>query len=269
MIKIVTFTPVWQRPEIFEICLAGLDRLKNYKPERFEIRPFFIVSENRAAKQVERYGFDYILWQNQPLGQKKNAGLKYVMENYDFDYMMELGSDDIITNEYLDFVESRMKKGSMQFVVDCVYFVDVLTGKTACWTTDKIIGLGRCLHRDALELFAPDYELWEPQRNMAMDGCSWMNLMAKNVFCELLSSRRYFTLDIKSDVNINHLDSFVPHYTATDELLCHFPEGDLIVGLIEKYKKEGIPEKILEAHSERSRLIDEEKKLLQLLINEN
>ena len=118
MIKILTFTPAWQRPEVFEICLAGLKRLKNYKPKKFNIQPFFVVSESRAARQVERHGFDYILWQNKPLGEKKNAGLKYAMENYDFDYFLELGSDDIINNDYLDFVYPRMKAGAMQFVVD-------------------------------------------------------------------------------------------------------------------------------------------------------
>ncbi len=233
-IRILTFTPVWRRPEVFEICLAGLKRLQHYDPKRFSIRPFFIVSESEAAIQVERYGFDFIYWQNQPLGAKKNAGLKYAMKNFEFDYLMEIGSDDIVNNEYLDYIEPQMRAGVMQFIPCAVYFIDVLTGKTACWVTDKVLGLGRCIHRNALELFAPDYELWTPEKERGMDTCSWMNLMWKKVFVKILPHTNHFTLDIKSEVNINHLDSFVPVVDTAEQLLSHYPEGDMIMKLIEE-----------------------------------
>lgn len=231
--KILTFTPVWRRPEVFEICLAGIKRLQQYAPERFKILPFFIVSEPEAAAQCERFGFDFIFHKNQPLGAKKNAGLKHVMENYDFDYLMELGSDDLVTNDYLDYIEPYMAAGVGQFVPRDVYFIDIRTGQTAHWRTDKILGAGRCISRGALELFAPGYKLWIPTKERGMDTCSWLNLMSKAVFVKLLPTERVYTLDIKSDTNINSLAPFIPSSMLPEQLLGYFPEGHMVMELIE------------------------------------
>jgi glycosyltransferase involved in cell wall biosynthesis len=149
--KILTFTPAWQRAEILEICLTGLKRLKEYNPEKFEITPFFIVSEKQTEEQVKRFGFNTFFYKNQPLGEKKNAGLNYALKNFTFDYVMELGSDDLIANEYLDFVEPYLEQKIPLFNVSTVYFIDAHDGHTAKWTTEVVLGLGRIMTREAID----------------------------------------------------------------------------------------------------------------------
>jgi len=236
-IRILTFTPVWRRPQVFEICLKGLKRLQEYKPETFAVRPFFIVSEPAAAEQVERYGFDFIYWENKPLGLKKNMGLRYAMNSFDFDYLMEVGSDDLIANSLLDVLNPYFTQETPQITPQSVWFIDVVTGKAAFWTTSVVLGAGRCISRAALELFSPAYELWEPLINRGMDSHSWRNLQKKGIGNILVPLRsRVYNLDLKSEVNINSLDVFLPAYHSVRKILSHFPEAEDVMRLINQNK---------------------------------
>ena len=149
-IKILTFTPVHERYEVLLICLKGLTRLVNYKPETFDIRPFFIVSNNQEKDIIEQFGFDYMEYKNEPLGEKKNAGLKYAIEHFEFDYLMEIGSDDLIIDEYLDLIEPELRAKTPLFNLSTCYFIDTVSGKASKWTSDIVIGLGRFISRDAI-----------------------------------------------------------------------------------------------------------------------
>ena len=149
MYKILTFTPVHERFEILLIFLKGLKRLQKYKPEKFQIRPFLIVSSQEEKEIVESFGFDFMEYKNEPLGEKKNAGLKHII-GWDFDYLMELGSDDLISNDYLDFIEPELKKKTPLFNASTVYFIDTITGRGSKWSSDIVIGLGRCISKDTL-----------------------------------------------------------------------------------------------------------------------
>jgi len=234
-LKIVTFTPVWKRPEVFEICLKGLKRLKEYDPERFDITPFFIVSESIAAKMVMDYGFDFIYSQNQPLGAKKNVGLDYVYDNYDFNYIMEIGSDDLITNDFLDFIEPWFKDRVPQITPFDVWFVDSATGKTAYWTTEMVLGLGRSISKGAIaKVKKRGLPMWQPEGKRGMDTFSWRTLAKVGITNTLIKPEKIYTLDIKSEVNINDITPFTPHEMTYQELLSHFPEGDDVIKLIEK-----------------------------------
>lgn len=237
MIKILTFIPVWRRPDVFEICLTGLKRLQNYNPEKYCIQPFFIVSETEAEEQIKKYGFDYIWHANLPLGAKKNAGLKYAMENFDFDYILELGSDDLITNKYLDLIESYLVEGIDQIVPNTVWFMDITSGKTASYTTNKIIGAGRCISRKAIELFKhTEYKLWTPELNRGMDTCSWQKLLSFGVHATIVKVNSIMILDIKSEVGINNIRPFAPNIITALELAKRFDECEMIVNLMLKYK---------------------------------
>jgi len=164
-IKILTFTPVYKRFEIFAICLKGLARLVNYKPEKFKIIPFFIVSGDEERDMVESFGFDYLFYKNEPLGEKKNAGLNHIVKNFDFDYLMEVGSDDLIADDYLDFIEPELKKKTPVFNISTVYFIDTVSGKSAKWETDIVMGAGRCIKKDCiLNSFSVEFKF---SQNMA------------------------------------------------------------------------------------------------------
>jgi len=227
--KILTFTPVWGRPEIFEICLAGIKRLMKHDPKRFQIIPFFIVSEGWAAQLLNKHKFAYIYHQNQPLGAKKNAGIRYAIDNIEFDYILEIGSDDLISGQWLDIAEPYLLEGVKQLHPSNVYFTDVRTGKAAEWTSAKIIGLGRFISRAAIKTAIQRFELWEPKGNRGMDTYSWNQLQKCGIGNQIINtSGQVLTLDLKSDTNINQMAAFKATEKTADEIIGAFPEAPLI-----------------------------------------
>lgn len=151
MIRIAIITPVWQRRPILKVMLKGVQRLLKYRHDAFEIKPFFAVSEYYDEKVIQDAGFDYVYAENNPLGAKKNKLIDFVVRSWKFDYVMELNSDNVISNEVLDIYEPLMLDNVPLFCPDNVAFVDVNTGKTASWHTDFITGAARCMSRRAVE----------------------------------------------------------------------------------------------------------------------
>lgn len=232
-LTILTFTPVWQRPAVFEICLKGIKRLQQYKPDVFRIHPFFIVSEAEAARMCQKYGFDFLYYHNQPLGAKKNAGLDYALQMYGWDYMMEIGSDDIINNSYLDFVEPYLRAKTPQLCPHDVWFIDTITGKTAYWETDKVLGAGRMISRATIQkVYNKKYKLWDAELSRGMDTSSWRNILRHNIENTIIKTDAIYALDIKSSVNINPLTNFQASEISPRDLLANFPEGNDILKLI-------------------------------------
>jgi hypothetical protein len=233
-ITILTFTPVWKRPAVFEICLKGIDRLVKYAPARFNIIPFFIVSESWAAKAVLARGYQFIMMPNSPLGAKKNIGMKYAFEEFQFDYLMEIGSDDILTNQYLDIIEPLCRTEVAEFCISTCHFIDTITGAVALWKTDKVLGLGRCISRPAIAKVLRTTTLWGNERERGMDTYSWRQLQAVGVENTLIENDTVLGVDIKSEVNINPISKFTPINTTPENMLKNIPEAPEIIKLIKK-----------------------------------
>lgn len=92
-IKVLVFLAIWGRPAITELCLMGIDRLRG--EEGFKIEALAVISENSMIPLCEKYGVHYVMAENKPVGRKKNIGLQEA-KKFDFDYLMELGSDDLV-----------------------------------------------------------------------------------------------------------------------------------------------------------------------------
>ena len=243
MINILTFTPVWQRPEIFSICLDGIARLVNHDKTRFNIRPFFMISESWAAVELLKRGYEFIYTQNDPLGAKKNAGLDYVLKNISFDYILEIGSDDLIASSWLDKVEPLLLQSVAQIHPSTCYFIDILTGTAAVWYVERVLGAGRFISRAAIKKALQRGAFWEEKGRRGMDTYSWRQLQNVGIGNTMVKTKDVTVLDIKSDVNINHIAQMhylQPSPRTIDEILIHFPESDLIRSVIASAAKQSI-----------------------------
>ena len=96
--KLMFFLAAWRRPEITEICFLGIKRLKAQQVH--DIQCVAVISEASMIPMCKAYGIEWCIHENLPLGRKKNYGLTYAMR-FDFDYMIEIGSDDILKNDFL------------------------------------------------------------------------------------------------------------------------------------------------------------------------
>lgn len=148
--KILFFLAVWRRPEITELCFMGLQRLMKHRPSQ----ALAIISEESMIPLCEKHGILYVMAENEPLGRKKNVGLNAAMK-MDFDYLIELGSDDVILNDIFEKYAPMMKKGEDFFGSNRLLFVDTSTGNSRDYEAKEAQygygwGLGRAMSRKML-----------------------------------------------------------------------------------------------------------------------
>lgn len=149
-IDILLYFAVHGRHDLLKVCIRQVQLLMKYDPLRFNIIPFAVCSSDADSAILTAAGIDNIQHRNDFLGEKKNAGLAYALEKFTFDYMLEIGSDDLIhpylLEEYLPYFKAQI---GMISANQC-YFIEIPSGKVATWKTDVIIGAGRCIHRSLL-----------------------------------------------------------------------------------------------------------------------
>jgi glycosyltransferase involved in cell wall biosynthesis len=201
-VKLLFFLAVWKRPEITEICFMGLKRLR--ESGKFPIDVLAVISEESMIPLCEKYDVKYCMHENQPLGAKKNFGLQCALE-LDFDYLVEIGSDDLIKTELLDRYAPLFKRGVS--VIGICNFAVIDSGTGACKEYREgfsaSFGLARTMKRDVIERIG---KLWPDEINKGLDGKSHFKITKAGFFGKRVSTDEPLAIDIKSDVNIWSFD---------------------------------------------------------------
>lgn len=194
--KLLIYTAVWKRPEITEICFMGIKRLQ--KVPGFQIEAFAVISEEEMIPLCEKYGVDWCMTANHPLGAKKNFGLSQLKER-DFDFLIEIGSDDLILEELLNQYKKFFVKYDFFGVCDAGY-IDAETLQCVRLQSDAVYGAGRAISRIALEKM--NWTLWK-NVSKGMDKSSLTNLYNLGFKYWVIPPIDYpLVIDIKSPVNI-------------------------------------------------------------------
>jgi hypothetical protein len=190
--KLLIFTAVWQRREITEICFMGINRLQ--KCGTWNIQAFAVISEESMIPICEKYGVGWTMFQNQPLGAKKNHGIKEALK-LDFDYLIEIGSDDLLKNEALDLYKWDAP------VIGLMDFALINTASGQCKKIDTNIpkfGAGRAIQRQVLE----HGKLWSDKLSKGMDNNSAMSIGRAGFTQKGVRSENPVAIALKSGVNI-------------------------------------------------------------------
>jgi hypothetical protein len=143
--KVLFFLAVWKRPEITEICFMGLNRLKNTGLCQMEF--LAVISEESMKPLCKKYGVEYVMADNLPLGRKKNIGLTHAFTK-SWDYIIELGSDDLLKNEMMETYLNE-KKAFMTLENFC--YLNSENGECRNVRSSISYGMGRALNRDVLK----------------------------------------------------------------------------------------------------------------------
>lgn len=136
---------------MLEVFLKGLERLKK-EHEDIELMPFAVYSAPKEGRMLKKYGVRSFQFDNEYVGRKKNAGLRELMK-LDWDYMLELGSDDLVHPGLLWMYRPYFQQGVNCFGINSCWFVDVETKRVALWKHDYAIGAGRCIKRSVFDGF--------------------------------------------------------------------------------------------------------------------
>ena len=164
-------------------CIEVLYKLE---PKGIELNFFLILSieDPDFSKHLDnQYECYYSVCPNKPLGVKKTFGLANAIKYYpDYDYIMELGSDDFINPKLFDLYKPLMNNGFKFFGMNNLYMYHVRTDKLI-WVKDfagedMTFGAGRMIHKSVIEKMGCD--LWDDY-NEGLDTMSAKKIKSHGV----------------------------------------------------------------------------------------
>lgn len=128
---------------------------------------YTVGSEGNDSRQLaQKYGFHYIEHQNQPLGAKNNA-LSYSLKDVQFDYVILLGSDNFVSDNFTTIISEYLTSFKpLCTTFDSLYFYNQNTKLLTFY--EGVTGVGRCFAREVLE--GCNWKLWESDKKNALDS---------------------------------------------------------------------------------------------------
>jgi len=208
-IRLAIVTSIWKRHDIFELFAKGVKHLQQ-QCDQFEIE--VIVSGSEWIKSHDLvsvlHGFKYIEIPNEPLAAKVNA-TTYACKDLKVDYVLCVGSDDIITPELLNEYAIYMRKG-IDFigVTDC-YFYDTVSEKSLYWggyrepyRKGHTTGAFRAISARLLDLW--DWMPWENKDSLVLDKSMQdkLKVTPHSIHTFSMKEKGMYALDIKSSTNM-------------------------------------------------------------------
>ena len=194
-VKLLVYLAVWRRPEITEICFMGLNRLRKVKG--YDINVLAVISEEEMIPLCEKYDVNWVMHYNKPLGKKKNFGLKHALK-FDWEYLIEIGSDDLLKDEILDLYRPHFGKSP---IIGLTSLCFINSEDLACrfYPSRSGFGAGRAIQRQVIEKMG---SLWRDHLMHGLDNSSTF-AMARHGFLERrIQAIKPIALDIKSETNI-------------------------------------------------------------------
>jgi len=153
--RIGILTAVWRRHELFYIFAKHLHSIQ--KP--FKSHTFInlaVVSEDLNQSLLCDCNFKTLRQRNNPVSEKFNAGMQEMRE-HNPDYVMILGSDDLISKKALSCLISKMKKDIDLIGISDCFFYDVKLQSLHYYPgysnhrRGEAMGGGRCLSKRLLK----------------------------------------------------------------------------------------------------------------------
>jgi hypothetical protein len=142
--KIISLTAVYMRSEVTRIWAMGLKRLK--------VTPVVVLSRedpqyHQNYEICQQNKFYTVEYPNDPLGEKLNQVIRYIMDNFRFDYLMNIDSDDLIHPQLWDIYDTMLSQNNPFFGVNKVYFFNLSTKETMistenCWCAGRLMSRG-------------------------------------------------------------------------------------------------------------------------------
>jgi len=207
--KVLVFTPIWGRHKVVKIWKEGIDRINAYWPDMFEFIPFAVCSTKEDVLFIESIGVNYTISDNDQLGKKHNEGLE-ATKNIEYDYIVQLGSDDVITNYYLHYAAHAMQNDYDVFGVDNLLFWSIAKKEGKLFNIsngkNKVVGAGRFISKQAIT--ECKFKLWIDDLQKGLDYVSQCKLETKGYDTHIIRTDETPVIDFKTEVNIWKYDNF-------------------------------------------------------------
>ena len=186
------------RPKVFKLFCASMKRLRTQVGIDF---PVVCVSGIEDRKTCDEYGIGHVVQANKPVSRKFDTACKY-MKQLQLDYIMVLGSDDILSTSLLKSLISEMNKGISLIGIKELYFYGTekqFKGKLLYIRLTTLAGVCRTIHRSILDKV--DWMPWNADKNWGMDSLSMKRIRP---YVTTQSVVEGIVVDVKSECNLNH-----------------------------------------------------------------
>jgi hypothetical protein len=209
-VRIVILTAVWKRHELFEIFKMGVERIKDNTDHE-------VILVTVGSEEI-KFSENHLEYPNQPLSDKWQKGIEFV-KDFDPDYVLFLGSDDLICSNLINTYSSEMEKGTdLIGLIDC-YFLDSRNDKLSYWIGytnhryGESIGMARMMSRRLLDKM--NWKLWKSDLKKGLDGSMMKNLKRVEYTEKMFNCRKenIAALDIKTDLNVSNIKTYSNLYT--------------------------------------------------------
>lgn len=202
--RILILTAFHKRAHISELYWLGIERLR----ENFNIKTMAIVSDPENKKLAEEHSDFVVETTNEPLGRKMNTGMAEAVKQ-EFELLMQLGSDNLISNAGMMKNVDMFCKGNLFFGHNRILFYDSVTKKAKQKFYGNVFGAGRCIARPILIKAMRKAPLWEDDRKRGLDISSEHSIEKSVGFISIpVEFVVPQVIDIKSDENIWAYDYF-------------------------------------------------------------
>lgn len=158
-----------------------------------------VISEESMIPLCKKYNVEYCFYKNLPIGEKKNFGLNECLKK-SWDYLIELGSDDLLKNEILEIY----KFDRPTLFINHIAFINSETQECRALKSQTFYGIGRAIRRDCFEALKSEgkYKLWNDSSNACLDNGSNYLLNYNGFLGKQFKSDDPVGIDIKSKENI-------------------------------------------------------------------
>jgi hypothetical protein len=208
MKRINVLMPIWKRPDVL---LVVLDEF-NFPPDELQCRFTFVVSPDDPYKaELTKLCADFLEFNtadgvvievdNLPLANKMNLAIEHSY-HFNWDYLMNIGSDDILSDRYWDAYLPAINDLEPIIMMNQLIISDCYEDKhiKQRW---NVVGGGRLIRRDILQETSNELGfIYTPGMNSGLDTCSLHNMQrVKEVIPTVIDD--CLLVDLKTFTNIN------------------------------------------------------------------
>lgn len=224
--RIAIVIPCWGRPEILRITCLQLDIFYQKVIEDIELLVIYVLSkEDRYVTELEHicsninHSSQLIYHNNNLLGNKLNEGITHA-KYFDYDYIMNFGSDNLIHPDLIKLYLPYIKYKIPFIGISSLYFYK--KGENPLffnyYNNPYLVGAGRLIHKTAVTDVISNFgSLYNIEICRGMDTHSAKKLIACGYQPYSLYNGEFpYIVDIKSEVNINSFEKISQSARVTE-----------------------------------------------------
>ena len=207
-------TANWNRPDVLALWCASIKRIR----EDLDIFiPAVVVSDRWDRDTCDKYHVHHINHKNNPVSEKFNAGCQYA-RSLGVDYVMILGSDDIVSTETISRYMTAMEQEYDVIGTANVYFygrgVKGVKTLVHLQRDKKMLGVGKTISAKVMEQV--DWRPWKDEKNWALDAICHKYISPFIGTSHILEETKIF--DCKTSTNINKFSFWYNKIKTTVDL---------------------------------------------------